>query len=123
VVDDEESVRRALGRLIRSFGFEAELFASGDALLASLPVREPQCVVLDLHMPGIDGFETQLRLAKAGRGIPVVVVTGHDTPEAHARALAGGAKAYLRKPVDQRTLFDAIREAVGAPSSPRANGK
>jgi len=123
VVDDEESVRRALGRLIRSFGFEAELFASGSALLASLPAREPDCVVLDLHMPGIDGFETQLRLAKSGRGIPVVVVTGHDTPEAHSRAMASGAKAYLRKPVDQRTLFDAIREAVGWPPASGKNGK
>ena len=126
VVDDEEPVRRALGRLIRAFGFEAEIFPSGAEFLASLAAREPDCVVLDLHMPGIDGLETQLRLAKSGRGIPVVILTGHDTPEAHARAMAAGARAYLRKPVDERTLLEAIRGAMaGEPlrgDRPRRHG-
>jgi FixJ family two-component response regulator len=113
VVDDDESVRRALGRLIRSYGYEAEVFPSAGAFLASLSSHAPDCLVLDLHMPDVDGFETQSRLAELRVPVPVVVITGHDTPEAHARAMAGGARAYLRKPIDQRVLLEAIRNAVG----------
>ena len=112
VVDDDESVRRALGRLIRAFGYETEVFASGEAFLATLAGRRPNCVILDLHMPGIDGFETQARLAKSSVGVPAVIITGHDTAEAQARALALGAAAYLRKPIDARTLLETIREAL-----------
>jgi FixJ family two-component response regulator len=117
VVDDDESVRRAFGRLLGSFGYDVEVFPSGEALLASLVKRTPDCVLLDLHMPDVDGFETQVRLAKCRAEVPVVVITGQDTAGSRARALAGGARAYLQKPVDARTLFDVIRAAMSPEDS------
>ena len=74
----------------------------------------PDCVVLDLHMPGINGFDVQARIAESRFRPPVIAVTGHDSPEAQARVLEAGASAYLRKPVDKATLLDAIATAVGA---------
>ena len=91
VVDDEEPIRRALERLLRSAGIETETFASGGAMLEDLGRREPDCVIADLHMPGMSGFELQARLATRQRRIPVVVLTAHDTPESLERAAAGGA--------------------------------
>ncbi len=108
VVDDEEPVRRALERLFRSAGLETETFSSGGAMLEDLARREPDCVVLDLHMAGMSGFEVQDLLARRERRIPVVVLTGHDTPESFARATAAGASAYLRKPVDGDALLAAV---------------
>ena len=112
VVDDDETVRRSIGRLVRAYGFEAKEYSSGEEFLRSLEAFEPDCVVLDIHMPDIDGFETQARLAAAGPGIPVVVVTGHDGPGSRERAIAGGASDYLRKPVESLELIRAIREAM-----------
>ena len=108
VVDDEEPVRRALERLFRSAGLETETFASGGAMLEDLGRREPDCVVLDLHMPGMSGFELQDVLARRARQIPVIVLTGQDSPESFARATSGGASAYLRKPVDGDALLAAV---------------
>ena len=113
VVDDEESVRKALHRLLRSAGFAVETFASGADFLLSVKDHEPACVVLDLHMPQINGFEVQAALESAGGRVPVVIVTGHDTPEARARVMAHGASGYLRKPVDDLMLIAAINAAIG----------
>jgi len=112
VVDDDEAVRRALARLVRSLGFEAEEFSSGEDFLAALATRRPDCIVLDLHMPRVSGFEVQSRMVAAHTRIPVIAITGQDSPEAQSRALAGGASAYLRKPLDAQALMDAIRGAV-----------
>ena len=112
VVDDEESVRRALERLIRSARFDAESHAGGDEFLRTLADHRPDCIVLDVHMPNLDGFQVQSRLAEAHVSIPVIVITGHDTAETHTRALKGGAVAYLRKPVDAEALLSAIASAV-----------
>ena len=114
VVDDEASVRVALQRLIRSAGLDVKTFPSGTEVLEFMRTRQPDCIVLDLHMPGENGFEIQSRLAHSGMRVPVVVITGHDTPESSARALAGGAAAYLLKPVDDRILLDAIAAAIGS---------
>lgn len=112
MVDDEEPVRKALQRLLRSAGMGVETFPSGAEFLDALPTREPDCLVLDLHMPGVNGFEVQSRLAQSGSRLPVVVITGHDTQESQERALAGGAAAYLSKPFDDRVLLDAIAAAI-----------
>jgi FixJ family two-component response regulator len=112
VVDDEKSICVALKRLIRSAGMDVETYPSGEEFLTAVQTRQPDCVVLDLHMPNVNGFEVQSRLAQLGMHLPVVVITGHDTPESRARALAGHAVAYLLKPVDERTLLDAIAAAV-----------
>ena len=112
VVDDEAAVRKALQRLLRSFGMEVETFPSGAEFLEAMRTREPDCVVLDLHMPGVNGFEVQTRLAESGTRLPVVVITGHDTVETKARVMNAGAAAYLLKPIDERVLLDAIATAI-----------
>jgi FixJ family two-component response regulator len=114
IVDDEEPVRRALQRLMVSAGIAVESFASGAEFLASLSTRRPACLVLDLHMPGVNGFEVQARLAKCADPLPIVVITGHDTAESRRRVMEGGAAAYLRKPVDDQVLLDAVAAAIAA---------
>ena len=116
VVDDEESVRKALSRLMGTAGYEVKTFESGDAFLACAAQRAPDCLVLDLHMPGLSGFEVQARLGRIAPALPIVVITGHDIPEAGERVLAAGAAAYLRKPVDGQTLIDAVASAIAGES-------
>ena len=112
IVDDVEAVRKALMRLMRSADLEAATFSSGAEFLESIRTRRPDCVVLDLQMPGMSGFEVQARLAEAGDELPVIIITAHDSPEARERALAAHAAAYLCKPLDDQVLLDAIAAAV-----------
>ena len=112
VVDDEQSICIALQRLIRSANMDVKTYSSGEAFLNSLENVRPDCVVLDLHMPKCTGFDVQARLAQLATRMPVIVITGHDTPETRARAMTNGAAAYLLKPVDDRMLLDAISEAI-----------
>ena len=112
VVDDEESVRKALSRLLRSAGMDAHVFPSGEEFIAALPDLIMDCVVLDLHMPKINGFEVLARLAQLDRRLPVIVITGHDTTETRSRILVDGVAAYLLKPVDDSKLLQAIEAAV-----------
>ncbi len=114
VVDDEEAVRIALQRLLRSAGLDVETFPSGGEFLESLKAHHPDCVVLDLHMPQVNGFAVQACLAGSGIRLPIVVLTGQDADETRERALAGGALAYLRKPVDDQALLDAIASAIAS---------
>jgi FixJ family two-component response regulator len=114
VVDDEEPIRKALMRLMRSAGLGVETFASGAEFLKSIDTRLPDCVVLDLQMPQMNGFHVQASLAQKCAALPVIIVTGHDFPKARERALEGGASAFLRKPVHDRTLLDAISAATAA---------
>ena len=109
IVDDEELVRKALERLLRSAEMEARVFASGAEFLTAIAEFNPDCVVLDLHMAGVSGFDVMAGLQWR---FPIVVITGHDSPENAARALGGGAAAYLRKPVNDRALIGAISEAI-----------
>ena len=80
----------------------------------SLASRVPDCVVLDVHMPSMNGLDVQLQLLRSGFRIPVVVITGHDEPQARAQCLAAGAAAYLRKPLDDVALLAAIHDAAAA---------
>jgi len=112
VVDDEEPVRKALMRLMCSAGLSVETFASGAEFLKSIETRLPDCVVLDLHMPHMDGFGVQASLARKCAALPVIILTGHDLPNARERAMQDGASAFLRKPVPDRTLLDAISAAT-----------
>ena len=120
VVDDEPSIRKALTRLLRSAGMEVESFPSGVEFLEAWPAFRPDCVVLDLHMPVVDGFEVQQRLAGSPVGVPVVVITGHDSAETQARAMASKPVAYLRKPMNDEALLEAIALglAVSRPGRP-----
>lgn len=112
VVDDEESVRGALVRLLRVSSFDAEGFASGEELLASLPQRRPDCLVLDLQLPGMTGRELQRRLAGLPAPIPHIMITAHDEPTIRERCLADGAAAYLRKPVRSELLVRSVWQAM-----------
>ena len=112
VVDDQEPIRKALMRLMCSAGLSVETFGSGPEFLKSIDIRLPDCVVLDLHMPQMDGFNVQASLARKCAALPVIILTGHDLPNARERAMQGGASAFLRKPVPDRTLLDAISAAT-----------
>src|SRR5437762_10311768 len=101
-------------RLMRSAGLGVETFASGAEFLKSIDTRLPDCVVLDLHMPQMNGFDVQAHLARKCAALPVIIVTGHDLPNARDRAMARGASAFLRKPVLDRTLLDAISAATSS---------
>jgi FixJ family two-component response regulator len=118
IVDDDESVRKALQRLLRSAGFANEAFSTGDGFLESLRSRRPDCVVLDLHMPRVTGFDVLAQLALDDSRVPVVIVTGHDSSETHDRAMAAGATQYLSKPVNDNALLDAIHKSLEAGSCP-----
>jgi FixJ family two-component response regulator len=112
IVDDDPDVRRALRRLIGSAGFAVETFSSGEEFLRSLEQHQPACIVLDLHMPEVSGFDVQMQITHSHASIPVVILTGHDTPEARERALKGGAACYLCKPIDDETLLAGINAAI-----------
>jgi FixJ family two-component response regulator len=111
-VDDEEPIRKALKRLLRSVGMQVDTYPSGVEFLESLSTRWPDCIVLDLHMPVVNGFEVQEQLAESGVTVPVVVITGHDSDETRRHALARFPVAYLRKPVNDQVLLDAIAVAL-----------
>jgi len=113
VIDDDESVRRALQRLLRSAGFEVKAFSSAEAFLQSENLDVGACVVLDIRMPGLTGFDVQEKLASMGIRIPVINVSAFDDAETRERARRLGAVAFFRKPVDGQALIDAIHWAMG----------
>lgn len=112
MIDDEEPVRRALGRLLDSAGYAAEVFASGKAFLDSLATRRPDCILLDLHMPEMDGFAVLKGLPRPPHQPPVIIITGYDTAETRDRLHAAGIAAFVRKPFDGQQLVDSIQAAV-----------
>ncbi len=112
IVDDEEPVRKALKRLLRASGLEAESYASGQDFLDARSQRQPDCLVLDLHMPGMSGLEVLRELRDARATLPAVVITAYDEPATREQCLAAGAAAYLRKPLDERLLLNAISATV-----------
>jgi FixJ family two-component response regulator len=114
VVDDEHSICVALQRLFRSADMGVETYSSGEEFLEAVKTKQFDCVVLDLHMPKMNGYEVLCRLLELENYIPAAVITGHDTPEAYRRALSAGAAAYLRKPVDDFMLLDAVAKAVAS---------
>jgi FixJ family two-component response regulator len=118
VVDDEESVRCALVRLLRASQLEAEGFASGEDFLDSLAIRVPDCLVLDLQMSGLTGRDVQRRLLDSQSRIPLVMITAHDEPTIRQQCLADGAAAYLRKPLRGEVLLQSIHEAMNSRTTP-----
>ena len=115
VVDDDGSVRKALGRLFKSAGYAVELYASGEEYLARPPAAPPACLVIDMKMAGMGGLELQRSIGAASRPLPIVFITGDVDDDSRAQALADGAVAVVSKPLDERVLFGAIRIALGPP--------
>ena len=133
IVDDEQSVRRALGRLLSAHGLMTEPFLDGRAFLARVEADasfQPDCVLLDIFMPGVDGFEVQTRLHELRRPFPIVFITAHDEASLREQALAGGASTLLQKPVREAVLLEALRNTCaawhqdeGRAPSPRSEGE
>jgi len=114
VVDDDDGLRQALGRVLSAAGFRAETFASAEVLLECEGAHGAACLVLDVHLPGRSGFELRRELVRTGGAQPpVIFITGHDDPAARAQAEALGAAGYLPKPFAGRTLVAAVARAVG----------
>jgi FixJ family two-component response regulator len=116
VVDDEESVRNAVVRVLRAAGFAARGFDSGEEFLNSWHFDRPDCLVLDLQMPSVSGTEVQAALNTAGANFPVVIITAHDEPNLRDECMRLGALAFLTKPLDVRALVKAVSR-VAKPSN------
>ena len=117
IVDDDQSVRKGLARLVKAAGYRVEVFASAREFLARSQQEEPCCLLLDLRMPGLTGLELQEALATAGRQMSIVFISGHGDVVASVRAMKGGAIDFLTKPVDARELLGAIERAVAKAST------
>jgi FixJ family two-component response regulator len=117
LVDDEESVRRALARMLSASQFDVEVFASGQEFLDSLRTRVPDCAILDYQMPGLTGRDVQRQLCQEQIRLPLIVVTAHDHPALREQCLADGAVAYLAKPLQRERLVDLINDAIGLRSA------
>lgn len=112
VVDDDLSVREALGSLVRSTGLDVAAFASADDFLAWPPPDAPSCLVLDVHLPGLDGLDLQRRLGEADRDVPIIFITGHADVPTTVRAMKAGAVEFLTKPFSERALLETILQAL-----------
>jgi FixJ family two-component response regulator len=112
LIDDDESVRRALGRLLRSAGMNVLAFATAEEFLETAPPPAPDCLILDVHLPGLSGLELQKRLAAEGRCVPVVFITAYEDEQARDVALRGGAVAFLYKPFEEKALLEAVEAAL-----------
>jgi FixJ family two-component response regulator len=120
VVDDDESLRTALLRLLDAAGFEARGYAStGDFLLRPPPDR-PGCVLLDVRMPGPSGLDLQAALRCQSNALPVVFLTGYADVAASVRAMKAGAVDFLTKPVEREALFEALQRALARDAAQRA---
>ena len=112
IVDDDESIRRAARRLIKSYGFPVETFASAEDFLSSGRLHETACLVLDVQMSGLNGLELQSRLITDGHQVPIIFITACNDENARAQALKAGALGYLVKPFEEADLLTAINVAL-----------
>jgi FixJ family two-component response regulator len=120
IVDDEECVRESLSSLIRSEGYRTKEYASAEEFLERERLDESACLILDLRLPGMDGFELQQQLAKTNRKRPIVFISGNATEKERALAMVRGAVAFLCKPFRDESLLRAVRESIarGVTGSP-----
>jgi FixJ family two-component response regulator len=112
VIDDDESVRRSLTRLLRSAALNVETFASAQDFLNNPPADVPSCLVLDLRLPGLNGLELQKRLVELRIDTPIIFITAHGDVPTSVKAMKAGAAEFLTKPFRDEDLLDAIHEAI-----------
>jgi FixJ family two-component response regulator len=112
VVDDDLSIREALGSLIRSAGLKVETFASAQEFLARPRADLPSCLVLDVRLPGLSGLELQKRMAEVNIEIPIIFITGHGDVPTTVQAMKAGAVEFLTKPFRDEDLLEAIQQAI-----------
>lgn len=111
IVDDDALLRKSLQRMLTEAGYPTRTFASGVAFLQAQPQLRPGCIILDLGMPGMNGFELQQQLTASGNRWPVIVLTGHTDRRTMVRAMQGGSLVFLEKPVREAELFAAMLKA------------
>lgn len=112
VVDDDPSVRRSLARLLKALGFRTETFASAWEFLAREPFDGPSCLLVDVRMPELSGFDLFERLKATRRDVPVIFITGHGDIPMAVRAIKAGAVDFLAKPFDEEALVGAVQQAI-----------
>ena len=112
VVDDDASVREALGGLVRSAGLSVATYATAQEFLASPRAEGPSCLVLDVQLPGLSGLDLQRRMAEVNLEIPIIFITGHGDIPTSVRAMKAGAVEFLTKPFGDDDLLTAIHEAI-----------
>ena len=112
IVDDDASVRKALARFLTASSFDIETYGSARDFLTSLKTGRPDCLVVDLHMPELTGFDLQRHLVRIGVSIPTIVITAYNEPGLRERCQSAGAAAFLLKPLDGSTLIGAINAAT-----------
>jgi len=112
VVDDDESIRRTTKLLIESFGYRAAVFESAESFLTSGERHETSGLIVDIHMPGINGLQLQRQLAAEGCSIPIIFVTAYGNEESRRQAMQAGAVAFLDKPFSDEQLLKNIRTAL-----------
>src|SRR5258705_3667000 len=113
VVDDDRAVLKGLSRLLRSRAFRVQTFESGQDFLGALPHSLPECLIVDLQMPGMSGLELQQHLARNGILIPTIMITAHGEAALRGRHEEAGLVAFLLKPLQENSLFAAINKAIG----------
>jgi len=121
VIDDDVDLRNSLGRLLRSVGLNAKLFASVSEFLKSEPTEGPSCLVLDVRLPGQSGLEFQRELSAAGRELPIIFITGHGDIPMSVQAMKSGAIEFLTKPIRDQELLDAIQSGLTRDRARREN--
>ena len=112
IAEDDASMRRGIGRLLRAAGFDCIEFASAEDLLESAKAQSGACIVTDIHLPGLTGFDLVDRLRALRGRMPAVFITAYDNPSMRELALRRGNSAYLRKPFEGTALLDAIRKVT-----------
>jgi FixJ family two-component response regulator len=112
IVEDDGSIQRALGRLLYATGWQAVMFPSAEAFLQTGMEASPDCLVLDVWLPGMTGVELLEHLAARGSMLPTVIITGRDDLQMRMRAMQAGAVAYLLKPLDGEDLLQALKAAL-----------
>ena len=113
IVDDDESVRRSLCRLLRSLNFEADAFSSANEFLEILPDIMPDCLILDVRMPKVNGLNLQKELANRNYKIPIIFITAYEDEQTSVQAMKAGAVAFIQKPFNEQVLLEAIHSALG----------
>lgn len=112
VVDDDESVRRSTRLLLESLGYQATVFGSAEGFLGFGALRDTSCLLLDVHIPAMDGLQLQSQLVAKGCGIPIIFITAYDDQESRRQALQSSAIAFLGKPFTDQQLLEAIHSAL-----------
>jgi RNA polymerase sigma factor (sigma-70 family) len=114
LVDDDDSFRKAVGRLLRTAGYRVLTYETAADLLAQLPLTVPGCVVLDVKLPGMSGPELQQCLIERGADVPIIFLTGHADIPVSVRTIKAGAEDFLIKPVEGKLLIEAIERAIAS---------